>query len=88
MSPRNGKQNPRRPRIELAATAPSATPEEAAAIAAAIEGFLRDTAPAPAPAGPAISPWTRAARLEATGRDAAGPGPWGDAEAWGTDVAP
>jgi hypothetical protein len=80
VSPRNGRQSPRRPRIELAATGASATPEEAAAIAAAIEGFLRDTAPTPASAGPVISPWTRAARYEATGVDAAGPAPWGDAE--------
>ena len=83
MSPLNGKQSPRRPHIELAAAGPSATPEEAAAIAAAIEGFLRDTAPTPTPAGPAISPWTRAARFEAAGRDPAGPAPWGDAEPWG-----
>ena len=83
MSPRNGKQSPRRPRIELAATATNATPEEATAIAAAIEAFLRDSAPAPSPAGPAISPWTRAARFEAAGRDPAGPAPWGDAEPWG-----
>jgi hypothetical protein len=83
VSPSNGKQSPRRPRIELAAAGPSATPEEAAAIAAAIEGFLRDTAPAPAPAGPAISPWIRAGRFEAAGLDPAGRSPWGDPEPWG-----
>ncbi|MBA3370533.1 MAG: hypothetical protein H0T96_03650 [Thermoleophilaceae bacterium] len=83
MSPCNGKQSPRRPRIELAATVASATPEEAAAIAAAIEGFLRDTAPAPAPPRPSISPWARAARFEAAGLDPAGPAPWGDPEPWG-----
>ena len=82
VSPQNGKQRPRRPRIELAATGPSATPEEAAAIAAAIEGFLRDTAPALAATGPKLSPWTRAARFEATGL-APDPAPWGDAEPWG-----
>ena len=38
---RNGKHRPPRPRIEVAQA--SATPEEAAAIAAAIEQFLRDT---------------------------------------------
>ena len=61
---RNGKQHPTRPRIEVAGTA---SPEEAAAIAAAIEQFLRDTAPPPAAAGPAMSPWLRAGLLEATG---------------------
>jgi len=88
VSPRNGRQRPARPRIELAATAASATPEEAAAIAAAIEGFLRDTAPAPAATGPEISPWTRAARFEGAGRDPAWPSPWGDAEPWGRGLEP
>lgn len=87
MSPRNGRRRPARPRIELAATTAPATPEEAAAIAAAIEGFLRDTAPAPEPAGPATSPWTRAARFEAAGRGAGEPGPWGDPEPWGRGLA-
>ena len=61
---RNGKQHPTRPRIEVEGTA---SPAEAAAIAAAIEQFLRDTAPPPAAAGPAMSPWLRAGLLEATG---------------------
>ena len=61
---RNGKQHPARPRIELDGTA---SPEEAAAIAAAIEQFLKDTAPPPASDGPTISPWLRAGLLEATG---------------------
>ena len=43
----NGDQHPPRPRIEIAQAA--ASPEEAAAIAAALEQFLRDTTPAPAP---------------------------------------
>jgi len=77
----NGKQTPPRPRIEVRQAA--ASPEEAAAIAAAIEGFLRDTAPAPAAAGPAVSPWTRAARFESAGLDPSGPSPWGDPERWG-----
>jgi hypothetical protein len=63
---RNGQQHPARPRIELGQTA--ASPEEAAAIAAAIEQFLRDTAPAPAAGERAMSPWLRAGLLEATGR--------------------
>jgi hypothetical protein len=77
---RNGKQHPARPRIEVEG---SASPAEAAAIAAAIEQFLRDTAPPPAPAERRISPWTRAGLFAGTGRDPAGPPPWGDAERWG-----
>jgi hypothetical protein len=78
---RNGQQRPGRPRIELSGAA--ASPEEAAAIAAAIEQFLRDTAPPPAAAGPAVSPWLRAGLFEGTKRSHAGPSPWGDAERWG-----
>jgi hypothetical protein len=68
---RNGKRQPARPRIEVRQA--SASPEEAAAIAAAIEQFLRDTAPPPQ-AEPRISPWLRAGLLEGTGRE---PEPWG-----------
>jgi hypothetical protein len=78
---RNGKQQPARPRIEVKQA--TASPEETAAIAAAIEQFLRDTAPQPAPPGPAVSPWLRAGLFEATGRAASGSTPWGDTEAWG-----
>ena len=56
----------RRPRLELHGS--SASPEEAAALMAAVEQFLRDTAPPPAP-GPPPSPWIRTARLEAVERD-------------------
>ena len=68
---RNGKQSPSRPRIEVRQ---SASPEEAAAIAAAIEQFMRDTAPPLATGRPAMSPWQRAGLLEATKRD--GESPW------------
>jgi hypothetical protein len=78
---RNGRHSPARPRIEVKQTA--ASPEEAAAIAAAIEQFLRDTAPPPAPPGPTMSPWLRAALFEGVGRDPVGPSPWGDPEPWG-----
>jgi hypothetical protein len=72
----NGKQHPLRPRIEIAQTVASA--EEAAAIAAAVENFLHDTAPAPtADAGPALNPWLEAGLLEGTGRDPAAGAPWG-----------
>jgi hypothetical protein len=57
----------RRPRLELRGS--SASPEEAAAVMAAVEQFLRDTAPPPAPVEPEPSPWVRTARLEAVERD-------------------
>jgi hypothetical protein len=63
---RNGKHAPRRPRIEL--THAAATPAEAAAIAAAIEQFLRDTAPPPRQEAETISPWLRAGLLEGVGK--------------------
>jgi hypothetical protein len=56
----------RRPRLELRGS--SATPEEAAAVMAAVEQFLRDTAPPPAPEPPP-SPWVEAARREAVDRE-------------------
>ena len=43
---------------------PAASPEEAAAVAAAIEQFLAETAPAPASVGAQTSPWQRAALEE------------------------
>jgi hypothetical protein len=46
--------------------------EEAAAVIAAVERFLRDTAPPPAEPEPKPSPWVRAALLEGVNRD-----PWG-----------
>jgi hypothetical protein len=42
-------------------------PEEAAAIAAAIERFQAETAPAGGEQGEAISPWQRAALVEGVG---------------------
>jgi hypothetical protein len=63
----------RRPRLELRGS--SATPEEAAAVMAAVEQFLRDTAPPPAPVEQGPSPWLREARLEAVDRDPAR-APW------------
>jgi len=41
--------------------------DEAAAIAAAIERFRAETAPAPGPEEDAIGPWQRAALLEGVG---------------------
>jgi len=71
---RNGSHHPPRPRIEVKTGA--ATPEEAAAIAAAIEQFLRDTAPAPAPEADTMNPWLRAALYEGVGYAADTPQPW------------
>ncbi|MEA2247346.1 MAG: hypothetical protein QOH46_1875 [Solirubrobacteraceae bacterium] len=62
-------------RAKLEIIAPAASPEEAAAVVAALERFLRDTAPPPAPVAPPPNPWVRAARLEAVDRSPGG-------EAW------
>jgi hypothetical protein len=74
----DGKRRPRRPAIEL--IAPAASPQQTAAIAAALERFLHDTAPA-AGRGEPPSPWARAALAEGVGL--AAPTPWGDREPWG-----
>ena len=63
----------RRPRLELHGS--SASPEEAAAVIAAIEQYLRDTAPPLAPPQEVENQWVRASRLEAVDRDP-GLNPW------------
>lgn len=56
-------------RIELLGMASTATPAEAAAIVAALERFVRDTArPGQSPAT-AVDPWQRAALLEGVSRE-------------------
>jgi hypothetical protein len=57
----------RRPQLVLRGS--SATPEEAAAVTAAVEQFMRDTLPPAAPPEPAPEPWLRAARLEGVARE-------------------
>jgi hypothetical protein len=57
----------RRSRLEL--VAPDASPEQAAAIVAALERFMRATAPAPAPAAKRVDEWRGAAILEGVERD-------------------
>ena len=57
----------RRPKLQLRGSA--ASPEEAAAVMAAIEQFLRDTTPPPAPAEEKVSGWVEAARVEAVERE-------------------
>ncbi len=49
--------------------APSASPEEAAAIVAALERFMRATAPSSTPADAAADGWHRAAVLEGVERE-------------------
>jgi hypothetical protein len=59
----------------LQAIPPAATPEEAAAIVAALERFMRATAPPPHDGGAAeLDGWHRAALLEGVSRD-----PWATA---------
>ena len=65
----------RRPRLELS-WSQAATPEEAAAVVAAIEQFLRDTVPPVVAAPPPLSGWTQAARLDAVDREATRQHPW------------
>jgi hypothetical protein len=74
----NGKRRPPRPSLQV--VAPGAGPQEAAAIAAALEQFLRDLAPPPRKhAG--LNPWTRAALAERVGIEA--PDSWGTGLDWG-----
>jgi hypothetical protein len=75
----NGKRRPRRPAIEV--IEPAASPAQAAAIAAALERFLHDTAPPPAAPAPRTRGWERAAVAEGAGL--AGPDAWGDPQPWG-----
>jgi hypothetical protein len=60
----NGQRRPPRPRIEILPG--TATEEETAAVAAALQRFLAETAPAPEPRE-TTSPWLRAALIEGVG---------------------
>lgn len=71
---KNGKRTPPRPRIQIEAE--SASPEEAAAIAAALEQFLIETAPAPR-ADERQNPWQRAALREGIAARQVEPSGWG-----------
>ena len=73
MAGRNGKHTPPRPEIRI--DAPGASPEEAAAIAAALERFLWETAP-----GPQVTPvsrWQQAALREGVSARSQLAGGWG-----------
>lgn len=65
-------------RSRMKLVAPSASPEEAAAVVAALERFVRDTAPPPARPRNAEDRWRRAALLEGVERESGGdlPDPW------------
>lgn len=67
-----------RPGSRLKLIAPSASPEEAAAIVAALERFMRATAPPPSSPAPVLDGWRRAAVLEGVAREPHGdlPDPW------------
>ena len=66
----NGNRLPPRPRIEMLGPT---EPREAAAVIAAVEQFLADTAPASEPVT-ARNPWQRAALVEGvTAKQAFGP---------------
>lgn len=75
----NGKRRPPRPAIQM--IAPAAEPAQAAAIAAALERFLHDTTPVPAPPVQRTSRWARTALAEGAFLD--GPDAWGDPQPWG-----
>jgi hypothetical protein len=78
---RNGDKRQRRPRIEL--TTPAASPEEAAAVTAAVERFLAETAPPAAAAAEPEGPWLRAALCE--GAEKPSPG-WGSGDGWASVI--
>ncbi|MBV8431677.1 MAG: hypothetical protein JO244_10970 [Solirubrobacterales bacterium] len=64
----------RRPKLTI--VAPNASPDEAAAVVAALERFMRETAPVPAPPPPRRNPWRQAALREGVTRAPETPLPW------------
>lgn len=76
MPGRNGKHSPPRPKLQIEAA--NASPEEAAAIAAALEQFLAETAPAPQASKP-HSGWQSTALREAVSARSFEPRGWGPA---------
>ena len=71
----------RRPQLTI--VAPSASPEEAAAVVAALERFMRETAPVVVAEPKRIDRWTRTALLEGVAREDEMPAAWGDPHPWG-----
>jgi hypothetical protein len=64
----------RRPKLSI--VAPNASPEEAAAVVAALERFMRATAPTRVEPAPAGSRWQLTALREGVSRADAPPPPW------------
>jgi hypothetical protein len=64
----------RRPKLSI--FAPDASPEEAAAIVAALERFMRQTAPPRVPPALRRSAWQLAALQEGVARQPVSPPPW------------
>ena len=64
----------RRPKLSV--IAPGASPEEAAAVAAAIEQFMRATAPPVVPPAPAVDRWLQVALQEGVRREPELAPPW------------
>jgi hypothetical protein len=64
----------RRPKLTI--VAPNASAEEAAAVVAALERFMRETAPTPAPPAPLRNPWQQAGLNEGVARQPQQPLPW------------
>jgi hypothetical protein len=64
----------RRPKLTI--VAPNASAEEAAAVVAALERFMRETAPPLAAPEPQRNPWQQAALLEGVAREPEFPPPW------------
>jgi hypothetical protein len=63
-------------RPELAIVAPDASPEEAAAVVAALERFMRETAPVAVPSAPQRDVWSEAALREGVARSIEQLPPW------------
>jgi len=64
----------RRPKLSI--IAPNASPEEAAAVVAALERFMRETSPPAAPPPAKRDPWLQAALHEGVARQPSEPLPW------------
>jgi len=64
----------RRPKLTI--VAPDASPEEAAAVVAALERFMRETAPPPVAPPPKRNPWQQASLNEGIMRQPEPPLPW------------
>lgn len=76
----NGKRRPPRPRIELVTAATSRS--EAAAVVAAVEQFLADSAPAAGAGRPAANRWQAAALREGIAARQVSGAAWGHSPSW------